>query len=41
MGVGKDSVNHLINRAAESIADIYYYWAGHNEGYTMGGRING
>ncbi|MGN9867338.1 sigma factor-like helix-turn-helix DNA-binding protein [Bacillus swezeyi] len=41
MGVGKDSVNHLINRAADSIADIYYYWAGHNEGYTMGGRING
>lgn len=41
MGVGKDSVNHLINRAAESIADIYYYWAGHNEGYVMGGRING
>lgn len=41
MGVGKDSVNHLINRAAESIADIYYYWAGHGEGYSMGGRING
>ncbi|MCY9220598.1 DUF134 domain-containing protein [Bacillus licheniformis] len=41
MGVGKDSVNHLINRAADSIADIYYYWAGHNEGYTMGGRIDG
>lgn len=41
MGVGKDSVNHLINRAAESIADIYYYWAGHNEGYAMGGRIDG
>ncbi|WP_232517659.1 sigma factor-like helix-turn-helix DNA-binding protein [Bacillus glycinifermentans] len=41
MRVGKDSINHLINRAADSIADIYYYWAGHGEGYTMGGRING
>ncbi|WP_261381700.1 sigma factor-like helix-turn-helix DNA-binding protein [Bacillus licheniformis] len=41
MRVGKDSINHLINRAADSIADIYYYWAGHGEGYSTGGQING
>lgn len=25
MGIAKDAVNHLINRASKSIADIYYY----------------
>lgn len=33
MGLAKDSVNHLINRAAKAITEIYYYWAGHKEGY--------
>ncbi|WFP01574.1 RNA polymerase subunit sigma [Bacillus subtilis] len=41
MGIARDAVNHLLNRASEGIADIYYYWASHNEGYTSGGRING
>ncbi|MEK4631441.1 sigma factor-like helix-turn-helix DNA-binding protein [Bacillus sp. EU55] len=41
MGIAKDAVSHLLNRASESLADIYYYWAGHGEGYTTGGRIDG
>ncbi|MBS2764145.1 sigma factor-like helix-turn-helix DNA-binding protein [Bacillus licheniformis] len=41
MEIGQDAVFKHIDAAANKIADIYYYWAGHNEGYTMGGRING
>jgi DNA-directed RNA polymerase specialized sigma24 family protein len=35
MGLEKDAVNHLLSRASESIAEIYYYWAGHGEGYAV------
>ncbi|MEK5099325.1 MULTISPECIES: sigma factor-like helix-turn-helix DNA-binding protein [Bacillus] len=41
MGIGQDAVFKHIDAAADKIADIYYYWAGHGEGYSMGGRING
>ncbi|MFP3684245.1 sigma factor-like helix-turn-helix DNA-binding protein [Bacillus sp. SIMBA_026] len=41
MGVGQDAVSKLIDGATEKLADIYYYWAGHGEGYTTGGRIDG
>lgn len=41
MGIGQDAVFKHIDAAADKIADIYYYWAGHNEGYSTGGRING
>ncbi|MEH6974993.1 sigma-70 family RNA polymerase sigma factor [Bacillus sp. JJ675] len=41
MGIAQQNVSDPIDRAAEKIADIYYYWAGHGEGYTMGGRTNG
>ncbi|WP_258958023.1 sigma factor-like helix-turn-helix DNA-binding protein [Bacillus velezensis] len=37
MGIAKDAVSHLLNRASESLADIYYYWDGHGEGYTTRG----
>ncbi|MEG7333248.1 sigma factor-like helix-turn-helix DNA-binding protein [Bacillus sp. 0102A] len=35
MGIERDAVNHLLNRASEGIADIYYYWASHSEGYAI------
>lgn len=41
MGIAKQNVEAYISNAARKIADIYYYWAGHGEGYPMGGRING
>ncbi|WP_255317446.1 sigma factor-like helix-turn-helix DNA-binding protein [Bacillus licheniformis] len=41
MGIAQQNVSDPIDRAAEKIADIYYYWAGHGEGYSTGGRING
>lgn len=36
MGLEKDAVNHLLSRALDSIADIYFYWSGHGEGYCVG-----
>ena len=41
MGIAKQNVEAYISNAARKIADIYYYWAGHGEGYSTGGRING
>ncbi len=40
MGISRISVREYVETSAEKIADIYYYWASHNEGYTTGGRIN-
>ncbi|MEH6861513.1 sigma factor-like helix-turn-helix DNA-binding protein [Bacillus velezensis] len=37
MGIAQKNVNETLDRSAEKIADIYYYWAGHGEGYTTGG----
>ncbi|MEC2215060.1 RNA polymerase sigma factor [Bacillus velezensis] len=37
MGIAKQNVEAYISRAAEKIVDIYYYWAGHSEGYTTRG----
>ncbi|MFV9829369.1 sigma factor-like helix-turn-helix DNA-binding protein [Bacillus velezensis] len=37
MGIAKQNVEAYISRAAEKLADIYYYWAGHSEGYTTRG----
>jgi DNA-directed RNA polymerase specialized sigma24 family protein len=36
MGLAQDAVSHLVNRACDAIADIYYYWASHGEGYSIG-----
>ncbi|WP_268327774.1 sigma-70 family RNA polymerase sigma factor [Bacillus inaquosorum] len=41
MGISREAVKLYLLKAAEKIADIYYYWASHNEGYTTGGRNNG
>ncbi|ATC49830.1 hypothetical protein CLI97_00493 [Bacillus velezensis] len=37
MGIAQKNVNEALDRASEKLADIYYYWAGHGEGYTTGG----
>ena len=41
MGVGQDVVSYHLDRAAEAIADIYYYWASHGEGYLVGKTVVG
>lgn len=35
MGIRQDVVSEHIDKAIEAIADIYYYWSGHGEGYAM------
>lgn len=35
MGLDKPGVNNLLDRAIEGIADIYYYWSSHGEGYAL------
>ncbi|AKD28990.1 RNA polymerase sigma factor sigK Sigma-K factor [Bacillus velezensis NJN-6] len=37
MGIAQKNVNEALDRASEKLADIYYYWAGHGEGYTTRG----
>ncbi|PFP30241.1 RNA polymerase subunit sigma [Bacillus sp. AFS073361] len=38
-GLARDAVNHLLDRAIESISDIYYYWSHHGEGYVINGGL--
>lgn len=35
MGVGKQTVNRLINVALTKVARVYEYWARHGEGYSI------
>ena len=43
MGVSRQSMYEYLERAEEKISEIYYYWAGHGEGYSGGedGEIGG
>jgi DNA-directed RNA polymerase specialized sigma24 family protein len=34
-GLAKNTVSELVDRACEAVADVYYYWASHGEGYTI------
>lgn len=36
LGISRQKVNQHISNAEEAIADIYYYWASHGEGYRGG-----
>jgi DNA-directed RNA polymerase specialized sigma24 family protein len=38
MGIGQDVVSYHIDRAAEAISEIYYYWSRHGEGYAINGH---
>ncbi|PRO41443.1 sigma factor-like helix-turn-helix DNA-binding protein [Bacillus sp. LLTC93] len=33
MGIAQQNVNNYLDYALSKIADIYYYWASHGEGY--------
>jgi predicted DNA-binding protein (UPF0251 family) len=39
MGVVREAVKLYVDNACEKIADIYYYWASHGEGYVSQGPI--
>lgn len=34
MGIGQDVVSYHVDNAIEAIAEVYYYWCGHGEGYA-------
>jgi RNA polymerase sigma factor (sigma-70 family) len=36
MGVAQNSVSEALDRAIENIAEVYYYWSRHGEGYRGG-----
>jgi DNA-directed RNA polymerase specialized sigma24 family protein len=35
MGISQPAVTYHIDDAVEKIANIYYYWSGHGEGYSI------
>jgi hypothetical protein len=37
MGVIREAIKNYVEDAVNKIAEIYYYWCGHGEGYTGGG----
>jgi predicted DNA-binding protein (UPF0251 family) len=39
LGIAQQNVGMAVDRACESIADIYYYWASHGEGYVVNGEV--
>jgi DNA-directed RNA polymerase specialized sigma24 family protein len=41
MGIRQDVVSYHVDRAIEAVAEVYWYWARHDEGYTEKGRNNG
>lgn len=34
LGIAQKNVSEAVDRAVEAIAEVYYYWAGHGEGYS-------
>jgi RNA polymerase sigma factor (sigma-70 family) len=45
MGIAQKNVSEALDRAIENIAEVYWYWSWHGEGYRIGntekGRNNG
>jgi RNA polymerase sigma factor (sigma-70 family) len=35
MGLDKRGVNNLLDRAIETISEVYWYWSRHGEGYSV------
>lgn len=33
--IAKSTLNEILKRCHEAISEVYYYWAGHREGYTV------
>jgi DNA-directed RNA polymerase specialized sigma24 family protein len=40
LGIRQDVVSYHVDRAVEAVAEVYWYWARHDEGYTEKGRNN-
>lgn len=35
LGIAQNTLSEALDRACEAIADVYYYWASHGEGYCV------
>jgi RNA polymerase sigma factor (sigma-70 family) len=38
MGISQQAVDQHVSNAIEAIADIYFYWSHHGEGYVLDGN---
>jgi DNA-directed RNA polymerase specialized sigma24 family protein len=36
LGIRQDVVSYHVDRAIEAVAEVYWYWARHDEGYSVG-----
>jgi RNA polymerase sigma factor (sigma-70 family) len=36
LGIAQNTLSEALERALENIAEIYFYWAKHGEGYSVG-----
>jgi DNA-directed RNA polymerase specialized sigma24 family protein len=41
LGIRQDVVSYHVDRAIEAIAEVYWYWARHDEGYNVGNTEKG
>jgi DNA-directed RNA polymerase specialized sigma24 family protein len=41
MGIRQDVVSYHVDRAIEAVAEVYWYWARHDEGYSVGNTEKG
>jgi RNA polymerase sigma factor (sigma-70 family) len=39
MGIAQKNVSEALDRALENIAEVYYYWSRHGEGYAIHGGL--
>jgi RNA polymerase sigma factor (sigma-70 family) len=39
MGIAQKNVSEALDRAIENIAEVYYYWSHHGEGYGLHERL--
>jgi RNA polymerase sigma factor (sigma-70 family) len=35
MGIAQKNVSEALDRALEAVAEVYWYWSAHGEGYTL------
>jgi DNA-directed RNA polymerase specialized sigma24 family protein len=41
LGIRQDVVSYHVDRAVEAVAEVYWYWARHDEGYSVGNTEKG
>jgi DNA-directed RNA polymerase specialized sigma subunit len=41
MGIGQDVVSYHVENAIEAVAEVYWFWVRHDEGYSVGNTEKG